>query len=121
LKRENTYEPKSDSILKRSVTMAAPKSKVSKNDPHRQEFMDILLEKINEVNDDLECNKEGLIEKASEHINDGDLILTYGCSSSLIEFLIEAKASARFEVIVCESAPTFSGHKTAKILAEKGI
>jgi translation initiation factor 2B subunit (eIF-2B alpha/beta/delta family) len=101
--------------------MVAPKSNVSKNDPHRQEFMDILLDKINEVNDDLECNKEGLIEKASEHINDGDLILTYGCSTSLIEFLIEAKASARFEVIVCESAPTFSGHKTAKILAEKGI
>ncbi len=66
-------------------------------------------------------SREGLAEKASEHINDGDLILTYGHSHTLIEFFKEAKQNAKFEVIVCESAPSVTGHKTAKILAENGI
>jgi len=66
------------------------------------------------VKEDIDLTREGLAEKASEHINDGDLILTYGCSHTLIEFFIEAKANAKFEVIVCESAPSFSGHITAK-------
>jgi translation initiation factor 2B subunit (eIF-2B alpha/beta/delta family) len=64
-----------------------------------------------------------IIEKAAEHINDGDLILTYSHSNTLIEFFKDAakEKKIRFEVIVCETAPGFEGHKTAKQLAELGI
>jgi translation initiation factor eIF-2B subunit beta len=47
--------------------------------------------------------------------------LTYSTSETLLQFFIEAKKTVKFEVIVLETAPTFEGHKTAKLLAEAGI
>ena len=40
----------------------------------------------------------------------------------MTSFFVEAyKESANFEVIVCETAPKFTGHQTAKELAQQGI
>lgn len=55
-------------------------------------------------------SKEDVTAQAKEHISDNDLILTYHTSSTLTNFFIEAKESANFEVIVCETAPKFTGH-----------
>ena len=49
------------------------------------------------------------------------MILTYHTSSTLISFFTEAKEQTNFEVIVCETAPKFSGHETAQDLAKAGI
>ena len=57
------------------------------------------------------------MEQAKEHISDNDLILTFSLSDTLVSFFTEASKECTFEVIVCETAPTFSGHKTAKLLA----
>lgn len=54
-----------------------------------------------------------MTEQAREHISDNDLILTYHTSGTLTSFFTEAKESANFEVIVCETAPEFTGHRTA--------
>ena len=71
---------------------------------------------ISDQLEELDLSRQQIIEKASEHINDGDLILTYSHSNTLIEFFKDAAKvkNIRFEVIVCETAPTFEGHKTAK-------
>ena len=71
---------------------------------------------------DIECVHEQITNQAKEHIHSGDVILTYGCSGVMTSFFDEAKQGGIiFEVVVCESAPSYLGHKTAKTLAEKGI
>ena len=66
-------------------------------------------------------SRKCVTEQAKDHINENDLILTFGYSGTLFEFLKEASATHSFEVIVLETAPTFDGHKMAKKLAEAGI
>ena len=63
--------------------------------------------------EEIEISKEEVTVQAREHISDNDLILTYHTSSTLSNFFIEAKRTANFEVIVCETAPKFTGHETA--------
>lgn len=65
---------------------------------------------ISEIIEEIEMSKEDVTAQAKEHISDNDLILTYHLSSTLTNFFIEAKESANFEVIVCETAPKFTGH-----------
>ena len=50
-------------------------------------------------------------------------MLTYGTSDLLTSFLTNAKEQGKtnFEVLVCETAPFFTGHTTAKILQEGGV
>jgi len=76
---------------------------------------------ILEVIEEFEMAKEDVTAQAKEHIGDNDLILTYHTSSTLTNFFIAAKESANFEVIVCETAPKFTGHETAQALAQAGI
>jgi len=66
-------------------------------------------------------SRQSVTEQAKEHISDNDLILTFGFSETVICFFQEAHEVCKFEVIVAETAPTFTGHKTAKKLAECGI
>ena len=80
-----------------------------------------MLKNIRDVQDEIELSRQSVTDQAKEHINDNDLILTYHISETLISFFKEASKTSRFEVIVLETAPTFEGHKTAKILADLGI
>ena len=62
-----------------------------------------------------------IIRQSLEHINPNDVILTFSQSDLLFSFLKEAHNGAdmgkshgkNFEVLVCETAPTFTGHMTA--------
>ena len=76
---------------------------------------------IKDVMEEIEMSKEDVTAQAREHISDNDLILTYHTSTTLTSFFIEAKESSNFEVIVCETAPKFTGHQTAQELAKQGI
>lgn len=80
-----------------------------------------LGDRIMIVLEDIETSRDNVTDKAKEHINDNDLILTYSTSETLVTFFLEARKTVRFELIVLETAPTFEGHKTAKLLAEAGI
>ena len=66
-------------------------------------------------------SKDDITAHSTQHINDNDVILTYHTSNTLISFFTEAKSTTNFEVIVSETAPKFTGHKTAKELAKAGI
>jgi translation initiation factor eIF-2B subunit beta len=47
--------------------------------------------------------------------------LTYGRSSLLEKFFRRVKDEIYFEVVVCETAPSFGGHLTAENLIKEGI
>lgn len=88
-----------------------------------------------EIKDDIDNIYDEITRQANEHINQKDVILTYSQSDLLHSFLtaawtgeaddtkvmsstaglqgVEEKKGKQFEVIVCETAPFFSGHKTA--------
>lgn len=70
-----------------------------------------LVSLIREIIEEIEMSKDDVTAQAREHISDNDLILTYHTSGTLTSFFVEAyKESANFEVIVCETAPKFTGH-----------
>lgn len=73
------------------------------------------------VKEDIQLSRESISEQAKEHINENDIILTFSYSSTMLQFFKEARKSIKFELIVLETAPTYSGHKTAKELAQAGI
>ena len=84
--------------LQRRQTMA-PGS--SKEDKTRQNFDETLnnknpilkeklIDKIRQVQDDIEMSQSAVTDQAKEHISDNDLILTYDYSETLISFLKEA-------------------------------
>ena len=50
-----------------------------------------------------------------------EIILTFGTSHTVQSFLREASKFRKFEVIVAESAPSYSGHTMALALKELGI
>ena len=49
------------------------------------------------------------------------LILTYGHSNTVREFLLHGRKKRNFRVVVCESGPSLKGHQMAKELSDGGI
>jgi translation initiation factor eIF-2B subunit beta len=81
-----------------------------------------VMEAIEEVRGELEDLHKNINDQATQHIHNGEIILTYALSSTVELFLKTAAAKKRkFQVIVCEGAPHFGGHVLAKSLAEAGI
>ena len=81
-----------------------------------------VMEAIEEVRGELEDLHKNINDQATQHIHNGEIILTYAYSSTVEWFLKTAAVKKRkFQVIVCEGAPHFGGHTMAKKLAEAGI
>lgn len=81
-----------------------------------------VMEAIEEVRGELKDLHKNINDQATQHIHNGEIILTYAYSSTVEWFLKTAAAKKRnFQVIVCEGAPHFGGHAMAKSLAEAGI
>ncbi|KPI39068.1 putative translation initiation factor eIF-2B subunit delta [Cyphellophora attinorum] len=66
---------------------------------------------------------EVIARDASQRIEDGDVVLTYGKSSVVERTLLEAysKRGKRFSVIVADSRPMFEGKNLARSLIRAGI
>lgn len=80
-----------------------------------------IIEEIGLLIDEIR-NAEGQIaECAIEHIFAKEVILTCGLSHTVQAFLKEAAKFRKFEVIVAESAPSFTGHVMARNLSDIGI
>jgi translation initiation factor eIF-2B subunit beta len=62
-----------------------------------------------------------IAEHAVEHIHAKEVILTFGESRTVLAFFVEAAKLRKFEVIVAEGAPSFSGHRMAVELAKHNI
>lgn len=51
-------------------------------------------------------------------LNNSEIVLTFGYSTTVVAFLKSVARKTRFHVIVAESAPSMAGHRTAKELTE---
>ncbi|XP_038990279.1 translation initiation factor eIF-2B subunit beta isoform X3 [Phoenix dactylifera] len=81
-----------------------------------------VIEAINELIQDIDTCHEQVSEQAVEHIHQNEVILTFGRSRTVKEFLCAAKEKNRsFRVFVAEGAPRYQGHVLAKELVGKGI
>uniref|UniRef100_A0A8D2J635 Translation initiation factor eIF2B subunit delta n=1 Tax=Varanus komodoensis TaxID=61221 RepID=A0A8D2J635_VARKO len=59
---------------------------------------------------------------ASEKINNGDVILVYGCSSLVSRTLCDAQAKGHaFRVVVVDSQPRLEGRETLRRLVKQGV
>mmetsp|Transcript_33778 Transcript_33778/g.36405 ORF Transcript_33778/g.36405 Transcript_33778/m.36405 type:complete len:431 (-) Transcript_33778:1206-2498(-) len=87
--------------------------------PPRSDLKQSIMEVIQEITSDLEDLHKTINEQATNHIHSGEVILTYGKSDTVIEFLkAAADKKLRFSVIVCEGAPHYEGHEMARTLAK---
>ena len=77
---------------------------------------------VDEILNELEDLHKSINEQAIHQIHSGEIILTTGRSKTVELFLKAAAAKKRdFSVMVCEGAPTNSGHEMALALAAAGI
>lgn len=122
VKDETEFSPTKQTKLMRSTTVVPNMQWVSEEvKEQNKELKEHLLTQIRDIQEEIDISRTSVTEQAKEHISDNDLILTIGLSDTLIQFFKEAHEVYKFELIVAESAPTFSGHKTSKQLAECGI
>merc|ERR1719369_1404442 len=80
-----------------------------------------VFEIIEELLIELETSCEEISKQAIEHIHANEIILTIGRSRTVERFLKFAAKTRKFEVIVAEAAPSYSGHQMATSLAAAKI
>ena len=85
------------------------------------DFKERVFEIIEELIHDIDSCSEEISKQAIEHIHANEIILTIGRSKTVERFLKNAARTRKFEVIVAESAPDFSGHQMATNLAKAKI
>jgi translation initiation factor eIF-2B subunit beta len=90
--------------------------------PPRPDLKQSIMEAIQEITSDLEDLHKTINEQATNHIHSGEVILTYGKSDTVLEFLkTAADKRLRFTVIVCEGTQdnnSYEGHEMARLLSE---
>ncbi|XP_078068727.1 translation initiation factor eIF2B subunit delta isoform X2 [Mustelus asterias] len=86
------------------------------------EAKEMLLNCIDKyVNEKIHLAAEAISKSASEKINDGDVILVYGCSSLVSSILCDAHKAKKFKVVVVDSRPKLEGRETLRRLVRNGI
>jgi len=85
------------------------------------DFKERVFEIIEELTHDIDSCSEEISKQAIEHIHASEIILTIGRSRTVERFLKAAAKTRKFEVIVAEAAPDFSGHQMASNLAKAKI
>lgn len=74
------------------------------------------------MRDQIDKAAEAISQFVKQKISDGDVILTYGCSSVILNILNEAKNSKRdFRVIVVDARPWHEGKEMLRRLVAKNI
>lgn len=74
------------------------------------------------ISDQIEKAAEAISITVQEKISDGDVLLTFGCSSLIQHILTEAKANNRkFRVIVVDARPCHEGLEMLRRLVNKDI
>jgi translation initiation factor eIF-2B subunit beta len=80
-----------------------------------------ILNSLNDLIDEMGSVYKNIAEQALDHIHANEVIMTFGKSQTVEEFLKFAARKRKFEVIVAESAPSYSGQETAVSLSNAGI
>ncbi len=81
----------------------------------------LLIQAIQELLDELETVNSNIARDARDHIHSGETVLVMGRSRTVEAFLKAAAKDRKFTVIVAETAPSYCGHQTARVLSSFGI
>lgn len=76
---------------------------------------------LNEFIDEIETMHSSIAAQSFEHIHSNEIIMTFGYSRCVEEFLLNAARKRHFQVIVVEGAPKFQGQRLAVALANASI
>lgn len=71
---------------------------------------------ISELTMELESSLDDLASHGAAHIGENEVVLTLGYSNSVAEVLRTAASACRFQVIVCDSGPNFTGTRMLQLL-----
>lgn len=80
-----------------------------------------IMEALQEMIDELGAMSRSIADQAIEHVHANEIIMTFGRSKTVEEFLKAAARKRKFEVIVAESSPSNSGQEMATALSALGI
>ncbi|KAF9437959.1 Translation initiation factor eIF-2B subunit beta [Entomortierella beljakovae] len=80
-----------------------------------------IIQEIRDLKDELEGIYDQIKNQASLQIHSNEIIMTIGRSKTVEEFLKSAAAKRKFQVLVAESAPSYSGQEMAIELSKAGI
>lgn len=80
-----------------------------------------IIQAINEFIDELESMDFSISSQSLEHIHSNEIIMTYGLSNGVEEFLLNAARKRKFQVVVAESSPGYDGQSLAVSLSKAGI
>lgn len=97
------------------------KSDIRTSSVGRSDLQDNILNSIVELLAEQEGSRSSIITMALDHIHANEVILTFGHSNTVKEFLLHGHKKRSFRVVVCESGPSLKGHKMAKELSAGGI
>ncbi len=100
-----------------SPVVGSTESDKTKKEDLRQEVIATITEFMAEISEDIAVSAE----TAQDVVHNSEVILTFGSSNTVCQFLEVAATKRKFEVIVAESAPKYLGHTVAKRLAAAGI
>jgi len=81
----------------------------------------VIMAAIQDAQYELESVYENVAKNAKDHIHSDEIVLTIGASRTVEAFLKAAAHNRKFTVIVAETAPSYSGHATARVLSSAGI
>lgn len=94
-------------------------------DPHDEELFieqkQAVLEGINDLIDELKDIDASIAANAPEHIHSNEVVLTFGYSRTVLQFLKRAKEKRDFQVIVSEGLPKADGYSMAMELGKSNI
>ncbi|KAL9239423.1 hypothetical protein vseg_013747 [Gypsophila vaccaria] len=87
------------------------------------EAKSVLCSEIDQfVNEKIIIAKKVIVNHAARKINEGDVLLTYGCSSVVEMVLVYAhELGKKFRVIIIDSRPKLEGQRLVRRLVGKGL
>lgn len=103
--------------LKQEISLIDPSTPDSKA---KEELCDKIAQFAKEK---VELADQLIIETASQHIEEGSTILTYGCSKVLTDLFVynAINLGKNFQIVIVDSRPFFEGRNMAEYLKKKGI
>jgi translation initiation factor eIF-2B subunit beta len=80
-----------------------------------------VIDGVNDLIEELKDIDNAIAAQAPEHIHANEVILTFGYSRTVLNFMKRAREKRDFQSVVAEAAPTLQGHLMARELADAGI
>lgn len=103
--------------LKQEISLIDPSTSDSKAKEELCDKISLFAREKVELADQL------IIETASQHIEEGSTILTYGCSKVLTDLFLHnaINLGKKFQIVIVDSRPLFEGRKMAESLKNHGL